>query len=80
MNTPLLSENIKQAKARYKIITLEIADGRNLQDLLKELDESIITADDLIVKAILKGRPHTGLDALRDELWYLKFQILERAS
>ena len=80
MITPLLSENIKQAKARYRIIIHEIANGRNLQESLKELDESIMAADDLIVKAILKGRPHSGLDALRDELWYLKFQILERAS
>jgi len=78
MITPLLSENVKQAKERYTTITHEIAEGRNLQELLKELDESIIAADDLIVKAILKERPHAGLDALRDELWYLKFQILER--
>jgi hypothetical protein len=79
MTTPLLSDNINKAKARYQSITHEIAEGKNLQDVLKELDESIMQADDLIVKAILKESPHSGLDALRDELWYLKFQILERA-
>lgn len=80
MITPLLSDDIKKAKARYQTITHEIAHGKNLHELLKELDESIMQADDLIVKAILKEHPHAGLDALRDELWYLKFQILERAS
>ncbi len=80
MTTPLLSENIKKAKARYEIISQEIDEGRNLQEVLQELDESIMQADDLIVKAILKEGPHSGLDALRDELWYLKFQILERTS
>jgi hypothetical protein len=80
MVTPLLSENINKAKARYRTITHEIEEGRNLQELLKEIDESIIQADDLIVKAILKESPHSGLDALRNELWYLKFQILERVS
>ena len=80
MVTSLLSEDIKKAKARYQTITDEIAEGKNLQDLLKELDESIIQADDLIVKAILKDSPHAGMDALRDELWYLKFLILERAA
>jgi hypothetical protein len=80
MTTPLLSDNIKKAKDRYKTISHEIAEGKNLQEVLKELDESIMQADDLIVKAILKESPHSGIEALRDELWYLKFQILERAS
>ena len=80
MTTPLLSNNVKDAKARYKTISHEIADGRNLQEVLKELDESIMQADDLIVRAILKDSPHSGIEALRDELWYLKFQILERTS
>jgi hypothetical protein len=80
MTTPLLSENINKAKARYRTITHEIAEGKDLQEVLKELDESIMQADDLIVNAILKESPHSGLDALRDELWYLKFQILERTS
>ena len=48
MITPLLSENIKRAKERYRTITHEIDEGKNLQESLKELDESIIAADDLI--------------------------------
>ncbi|TKK68613.1 hypothetical protein FC093_10865 [Ilyomonas limi] len=78
MVTPLLSENVKKAKARYQSITHEIAENKNLPELLRELDEAIIAADDLLVKAILKGSPHIGLEALKNELWYLKFQILER--
>jgi hypothetical protein len=79
MTTLLLSEDVKKAKARYTAITNEIAECKNLPEILRELDEAIIKADDLIVKAILNESPHTGLDALKNELWYLKFQILERA-
>jgi hypothetical protein len=78
MNTLLLSENIKKAQARYKAITHEIAESQNLQDLLKEVDEAISMVDELTVKAILNEKPHAGLDAYKNELWYLKFQILER--
>lgn len=80
MTTLLLSEDIKKAKARYKVIYRDIEENKNLPELLRELDEAIIKADDLIVKAILKGSPHTGLDALKNELWYLKFQVLERTQ
>jgi len=79
MATLLLSEDIKKAKARYTVITHEIAESKNLAEILKELDEAIIKADDLIIKAILNESPYIGLDALKNELWYLKFQILERA-
>jgi hypothetical protein len=78
MDTLLLSNDVKKAKARYVAITREIAENKNLPELLKELDEAITMVDESIVNAILKERPHAGLDALRNELWYLKFQILER--
>jgi len=78
MIIPLLSDDVKKAKARCKAITREIAEKKNLSDLLKEVDEAISLVDDSLIKAILNERPHPGLAALNNELWYLKFQILER--
>jgi len=78
MTTLLLSEDVKKSKSRLKTITREIAESKNLANLLQELDEAIGMVDESIVKAILNERPHAGLDALKNELWYLKFQILER--
>ena len=79
MTTMLLSDDVKKSKSRLKAITREIAESRNLSGLLHEIDEAITRADENIVKAILEERPHAGLDALKDELWQLKFQILECA-
>ena len=77
MTTMLLSDDVKKSKSRLKAITREIAASKNLGDLLQEIDEAISRTDESIIKAILDERPHTGLDALKNELWQLKFQILE---
>ena len=80
MTTLLLSDDAKKAKARYTAIKLQIDEKKNLHALLREVDEAISNVDELIVKAIVNGSPHSGLDALRNELWQLNFQILERTE
>ncbi len=76
--TLLLSENSKKSKSRLEAISREIAESKNLSDQLKEIDEAIIMADESIINAILNEHSHSGLDALKNELWQLKFRILER--
>lgn len=79
MTTLLLSEDTRKAKARFNTICHEITESRNLPALLRELNDAISVADDSIIKAILNERPYSGLDALKNEFWYLKFQILEKS-
>lgn len=78
MATFLLSEDVDKAKARYRVITLDIAENKNLLERLKEIDEAISNVDDSIAKAIRAGKPYTGMNALKNELWHLKYQILEK--
>ncbi len=80
MTTVLLSNDVNKAQARYKAITHQIAERKDLHVVLREIDEAISLADELTIKAILSESPHNGLDALKNELWYLKYQILERTE
>ena len=75
MTAPLLT---KKAQPKYNTFTVNIDEGKSSLDLLKEVDEKIVNIGALIAKAISEDKPHAGMDALKNELWYLKYQILER--
>lgn len=79
MTTLLLTKKeSKKTQPKYNTITIEVDEGKSSLDLLKEVDEKIVNLDMLIARAISENKPHAGMEALKNELWYLKYQILEQ--
>ena len=67
-----------KAQPKYNTFTVDVDEDKSSLDLLQEVDEKIVNVGGLIATAISEDKPHAGMDALKNELWYLKYQILDR--
>lgn len=69
---------IEEMKKWYWDVVLDIAACRNLEIRSKEVDEII---QEIRIKrdgAVAKGEPYKGFDDLINEIYFLKYEILER--
>ncbi|ANE49585.1 hypothetical protein SY85_02770 [Flavisolibacter tropicus] len=62
----------------YKAILADVLDNQNLQEHLDNVEGSIAEVDDLIATAKQNGQKTEGYETFKNELYFLKYQILER--
>ena len=67
-----------QLKEVYKSILADVLDNKNLQEHLENVEGGIAEVDTLITKAKQKNQNTEGYEVLKNELYFLKYQILER--
>ena len=63
---------------RYQALLSDILASRNLEAHLAEVVASIETIDKIIGLAILRQEKTEDYEKLKNELYYLKYEILER--
>jgi hypothetical protein len=62
----------------YKTILADVLNNQNLQEHLDNVEGSIAEVDDLIATAKQNNQKTEGYEVLKNELYFLKYQILER--
>lgn len=62
----------------YKKILSDIRNDVNLDIHKKDVDGAIKEVENSIHSAKRSGTPYVGLEKLKNELYYLKYEILER--
>jgi hypothetical protein len=62
----------------YTRVRIETYQGINLDKNLAEVEETIKMLDDSINDAKANNSPIQGYENLKNELYFLKFEILER--
>lgn len=70
--------NPASANEHYKRILLETLNNENLEKNLEEVEEAIAEVDKLIKENQMQGKQTSTLSNIKNELYYLKYQILER--
>ena len=76
-----MSEEEKQMQVilhQYKIVFDEVHLGLNLEKNLREIEASIKEIDELISKNETVDNPCEAYKTIKNELYYLKLQILEQ--
>ncbi|HEV7330505.1 MAG TPA: hypothetical protein VGN63_05645 [Flavisolibacter sp.] len=62
----------------YNAILSDVLTGKNLQAHLREVEEAIEEVEKFIGLAVLRQEDTTAYEALKNQLYYLKYEILER--
>ena len=70
--------DLSSANEHYKRILLETLNNQNLEKNLEEVEEAIAEVDKLIKENQMQGKGTSTLSNIKNELYYLKYQILER--
>ncbi|NTS41904.1 hypothetical protein HRG84_13390 [Flavisolibacter sp. BT320] len=63
---------------RYNTILTDILQGKNLQPHLQEIEAAIKDVETFIALAHLRQEDTKEYAALKNQLYYLKYEILER--
>ena len=72
-------ERISFSIKQYKFIIADINNGIDLDKHLTEIEAAIKEVDLLIIRAKKEGTKTEGYENLKNELYYLKFLILEKS-
>ena len=70
--------DLSSANEHYKRILVETLNNENLDKNLKDVEEAIAEVDRLIEEKQTQGKGTSTLSNIKNELYYLKYQILER--
>ena len=70
--------DLSSANEHYKRILLETMNNQNLEKNLKDVEEAIAEVNKLIKENQVQGKGSSTLSNIKNELYYLKYQILER--
>ena len=65
----------EHAGRMYLAVAKEIAEGKNLERHLKDIEGEIAKVEASIAR---EKKPTPNLDSIKNNLYYLKWQILER--
>lgn len=69
---------IEKVIGLYKVVLTDIRNNENLQKHEKDVDSAISEVEISINSAKANGTPFVELEKLKNELYYLKYEILER--
>lgn len=70
--------NDQYAKQIYQQILNDVLDGQNLQMHLEDVNAALMKIEEAIQEAVSRDQETEGYKKLKNELFFLKFQILER--
>ncbi len=70
--------DVHLAHERYQAILSDVMAGKNLETHLQEVEEAIVEIDKLIGVAHLRKEDTSEYEKLKNEIYYLKYEILER--
>jgi hypothetical protein len=73
-----IEKEAERIRALYQGIKNEIYHGLNLEEHLQYVNEVIEEIDKKIAAVKAEGRTCEAFDIIRNDLFYLKYQILER--
>ena len=68
----------KNLQLMYKSVLSDTLQSKNLQTNLDEVTKAITELDEIIKKERLTGKPTPSLDDIKNDFYYLKYEILER--
>lgn len=73
-----MDNGIAQTVASYTAILVDILKGKDLEKHKIEVEKAISEIDKSIDSAKEAGTPHDALDRIKNLLYQLKYEILER--
>ena|GEM_PF-3327709 len=62
----------------YASIYKDILENKNLEKHLKDVEDAIMDLDEIIKKERTGDKPTPALDDVKNDFYFLKYQILER--
>lgn len=72
------NEFIERFKINYQTALQEILEGKRLEYHLADVNATIGELETKIYEAKKTGQPYGGFESLKNEVYYLKYEILER--
>ena len=71
-------ETLSDLNEYYVNVRLAISNNKNLESHLREIDDAIAELNKLIDHAKANHKPTTGFENLKNELFFLVFEIKEK--
>lgn len=68
----------KNLQLIYKNILSDILENKNIEKHLKDVDTAINELEEIILKERSTGKLTLALDDIKNDFYYLKYEILER--
>lgn len=75
---PINYDHVRTVHEIYRKTQDDIENGINLQEHLEEIEAGIEVINEMIALSKQKGEDTKGYEALKNDFFYLKWQILEK--
>ncbi len=74
----MTAEDWQKLQSSYTAILKDILEGKNLEVHLKDVESAIHEIETIIGAEISQGNATPGLNDIKNDFYYLKYEILER--